>query len=1259
MAATDPHPTDPHPTDPHPTDPHALRSREELAAALTALRESKGMTVREVARESGLPIATVGGYFSGRHLPPLATLPQFVGLLTLLGVDDAALPAWTDAVNRMRRAPGPRPGDAPAPYRGLVTYQAEDAAYFFGREELTASLLERVTGAPTTPVVVVGPSGSGKSSLLRAGLVAQLADRGLGVVVVTPGPDPLRTLADIEATPDPDVLLVDQLEELFTGGHDRADVDTFVGTLGALHAAGTTVVVGLRADFFDRALEIHGLAGWLTANQVPVGPLSTAALRRVVVEPARVAGIQVDDALVEVLLTEATGRSASGATALDAGALPLLSHALYAAWLVSSGRRLTLAHLKEVGGFAGAIAQTAEQLHDSLGAPERLVERATLLRLVHVHESATVTRRAVPAEELSAPEVAGVVEAYTRARLLTSDRGNVQLAHEALLVAWPRLAGWVEDSRDGLRIRSRLGAAARAWDESGRDADLLYRGSALEQAMSWVTGPAAPAGLSAAESAFLEESTAAATRAAQARRRSTRRLRLLAAGLAVLAATTGGLTLAAIAQSRAIADERDLAVSRQLAVTAQSLAGTDPALAGQVAVAALAAADTVEARSAVLSASGRPGIARLPLVEGIVNDLAASPDGDLVAAATDAGTLVVASTADRLAERASLAVPDTALYGTTFSADGALLAATGDAGTLHLWATSEDTPTELAVTELAVTGEPVGATLYEVAFSPGGDLAAAASSDGLVHLWTVTDDGAELVGNAQLSQTGPAQAVAFGPDGTLVAGGSDGVVGFWDVSEPAAPAPLGEIVAAGGRVTSLDLSADGRTLVVGSTDTFAYVWDVSDVAAPVAGPRLEGAASWVNTVDVDPTGTVVAGASSDKQLWLWDAATGAVRQSLAHPTTLLAGVWSPGGDRLFSAGADGTLRVWDAASSVLSGFGSIPGQGVFEGSLLYTASADGLRVWDAADPDVITLLSRSPAPESAAQLDGALDVSAAGLAVAGDTNGSLHVWDVTAPASPRYVRSVQPHSAWVDAIAFSADGTAMAASSDDGSITLWDTSRGVAEEPTARLDDLGGYVYTVSFAPDGRTLVASVLSGQVLLIDVSDLARPTVVGSPETGPTGYIYSAAFSPDGRTVAASGNDKSIWLWDVTDPARPTPLGAPLLWADGYATNVWFSPDGSLLAGAMTDGTVRLWDVTDRARPLRWASLTGIAGTVYGIDFSPDGRHVSAAGGDRSVRVWETRPDDALAELCDAAHRGTPITDGEWDRVAGDVDLPQICA
>ncbi|KGM14833.1 hypothetical protein N867_15100, partial [Actinotalea fermentans ATCC 43279 = JCM 9966 = DSM 3133] len=505
----------------------------------TALRQARGLTVREVARESGLPIATVGGYFSGRHLPPLATLPQFVRLLTVLGVDDDALGTWTDVVNRMRRAPGPRPGDAPVPYRGLVTYQAEDADYFFGREELTANLLARVTGAPTTPIVVVGPSGSGKSSLLRAGLAARLTAKGRRVVVVTPGPDPLGALGDAGALAPGDVLLVDQLEELFTGGHERAEVDTLVARLTTLHDAGTCVVVGLRADFFDRALETPGLATWLTANQVPVGPLSAEALRRVVVEPARVAGIEVDEALVEVLLAEATGRSGSNGTALDAGALPLLSHALYAAWLASSGRRLTLAHLKEVGGFAGAIAQTAEQLHDALGPAERVVERATLLRLVHVHESATVTRRAVPAEDLSASEVRGVVEAYTRARLLTSDRGNVQLAHEALLVAWPRLAGWVEESRDGLRIRSRLGTAARTWHESGRDPDLLYRGSALEQAMSWVTGPAAPAGLSAAESAFLDESTAAATRAARARRRSARRLRLLAAGLAVLAAATG------------------------------------------------------------------------------------------------------------------------------------------------------------------------------------------------------------------------------------------------------------------------------------------------------------------------------------------------------------------------------------------------------------------------------------------------------------------------------------------------------------------------------------------------------------------------------------------------------------------------------------------------------------------------------------------------------------------------------------------------
>lgn len=1241
----------------HP-DPALFASRDDLAAALTILRELSGLTVRDVARAANLPVATAGGYFSGRHLPGLSTLDQFVRVLDTLGLPDGEVPGWVAAVNRLRRAPGPRPATALAPYLGLAAYQPEDADLFFGREVLTQALVARVTAGPTTPLVVIGSSGSGKSSLLRAGLAATLLAGGGRVVVITPGSDPRVTLARTIAAEElvrGVVLVIDQFEEVFAPDPTGVVVAEVVAALAALHDAGIVIVLGLRADFFDRLLEVDTLAGWLAENQVLVGPLSIDSLRRVVVEPARVAGIEIDDALVEVLVAEAGAGSAVG-SGLEASALPLLSHALYVTWLATSGRRLTLAQYRAVGGLAGAIAQSAEAVHATLPPDQLAVERGTLLRLVHVRAGVADTRRPADSTSFSSRAESGVVAAYVAARLLTSDRGQLQIAHEALLTAWPRLRSWVDADRDGLRTRGRLTEVVQQWHDTDRDPELLYRGGALDTALAWIGSTSEPVGLGAVESEFLDESQSARARGAAGQRRSTQRLRVLAASLAALALSTAGLAGVLLAQNRAVVQDRDLAVSRQLAVTARALAATDPALAGQIAVAAELTADTVEGRTALLSASGDHTVTRLIAAREVINSVQVSPDGATLAVGTEAGRVVLWTTGTAPHQVAELPVPDASLYDVTFSADGAFLAAAGNGGAPSVWDMT-DAEHPVAVT---TDGAGVTATLYDVVLSADGALLAAAASDGSLQLWSRDAGGAFVHAAAVPAFDGAVQALALDASGTvLAAGGVDGLMAVWDVTDPANPVVrTAAFTGSGGRVTSLDITPDGTRIAAGSTDSLVHLWDVSTPATPVAGPVLAGAASWVNDVAFSDDGELLAAASSDKRLWVWHTGDGTLTQSFAHPTTLLTTSWSPDGRSLYTGAADGVVRQWTYPGSTLSGFASIPGQGVFGRSVLVAASSDGIRLWDAADPDNPTLLSLTAAP-AGVHLDGAVDVSdSLSLVVAGDDSGGLHFWDIRDPAEPVFVTSKHVHTGFVEGVTFDRTGTRLAVAADDSSVTLWDLSSGIPDEPTSRLPDLGGFAYTASFSPDATTLVIAVFAGQVLIADVADLSAPRLVGEPLTGPRGYVYSAAISPDGRTIAAGGNDKSIWLWDIADRAAPKPIGRPLLWADGYATNVIFSPDGRLLAGGMTDGTVRLWDLADRAAPERWASLEGISGTVYGVDFSHDSRHVTAAGGDRTIQIWDTSLGKARAEVCASAARGVAITGSEWARIAGEVPRPDLC-
>ncbi len=724
--------------------------------------------------------------------------------------------------------------------------------------------------------------------------------------------------------------------------------------------------------------------------------------------------------------------------------------------------------------------------------------------------------------------------------------------------------------------------------------------------------------------------------------------------LAVAAVAAGALAVVGWLQNATLHHERDLAISRQLAVTARSLTSTDPGLASQVALAAQGVANTLESRSALLSATGLTPVSRLAEVGGIVNAVAVSPDGSVVAVGNDSSSVQLWTTGGHPHELARIAVGGTSIFDLAFSPSGGLLVGGGDGGALLVWDVSDPArPVPVDVSQA-----DVGTTIYGVATDRAGRLVAAGAHDGTVHLWRVGAAG--LTPAATISAfDGTVQSVLL--DGHLLAAaGSKGLLGLWEVTDPTAPVRLvAPVVAAGGQIASLDLSPDGHTLAVGSWDDTVHLWDIADPAAPVAGTALTGPTSWINRVAFSPDGSTLAATSSDKHLWTWDVATGRATRTLPNPTVLLGQAWAPDGSAVYAAGADGALRVWAYPGSTLVGLASAPAGLPFADGFVATATADGLRIWDTTDLESPRLLSLAPAPDGV-RLDGAVDVSAPlGLAVAGTRSGAVYVWDISVRSAPVLLGSLTAHTNWVENVAFDPAGTHLAVASDDETISLWDLSAGLPTAPAA-LIHAGGMVYSASFSPDGDTLVAAVLTaGQVRLYDVTDLADPTQIGAPLTGPVGYVYNAVFSPDGRIVAASGNDGSVWLWDASTLSAPTPLGSPLVWADGHATTLDFSADGRYLAAAMTDGTVRVWDVSDPRHPTRWAALEGFSGTVYGVAFSPDGTHVLGAGADRTVRVFDTSLATAHDELCGAAGRGAPMTAKEWARVAGDIPFPRLCS
>lgn len=1320
-----------HRRDDDPPDPRLIATPDDFRAALTRLRARAGLSIRQVADElrrraaTPVSVATLGGWFGGRHLPTPKLSPVLADMLVLFGVDDEAdLAAWRDALERVRPAPGPRPSGGPPPFRGLAAYGPEDADFFHGRDALTAELLDLAarSRARGRPFIVVGASGSGKSSLLRAGLIPALRRAGSRpagdwtCVVLTPGERPLRELAGrLAATagrlagprdevpggdavraalarPDrgrPLLIVVDQFEEVFTSCRDDAERSAFIETLcaaaGPPRAAATaedttpaggreagntgdvedagpdvTVALGMRADFYLNALGVPALVRVLQEAQLVVGPMSEAELRQAITEPARRCGLTVEPALVEVLLRDvaAPRPERSGEVSYEAGALPLLSHALLATWEKSRSRTLTLEHYRATGGIRGAVANTAEDAFAALGTPERReIAHRLFLRLVRTDHEAVDTRRRVARADLlagddgaEAADVREVLDRFVAARLITVDEGGVQIVHEALLTAWPRLARWLDDDRSWRRLQHGLTIAAQGWQEAGRHPDGLYRGGMLEL----VRENAARHGreLTRLERDFLDASAAHGAAEVRAARRRVRRRQQFLALLAVLLSATVGTFVYARQANASERREQARALSRSVADEADRLRGTDVPLAGQLALAAYRIAPTVEARSSLLNATAAPAVWRLRGPSGRpLRSMTVSGDGRLLAAGTDDGRVRLwrIGADGRASAAGTVAAPPGPVQAVALDHDGTLLATAGPGAPLRLWRTA-DPARPVALGAPAGPGQAISA----IALSADGRALAAASGSA-VYLWRLAPSGAATPARRPAGPRQDVRAVAFTPDGrTLAAGSNDARVYLWNVAGRGAPSRLATLGGAAGQIFCLAVSADGRRLAAGTgAGHRVYRWDIGDPAHPVsAGPPLAGPASWINAVAFGPGGRTVAAGSSDGTLWLFDARTGRAIAQLPHPHPVSA-VSFPSDGSVLTLAEDGTIRGWSLPGPVIGGMRDSVFALAFDASghrlgVGPGAGDDTLSVWDPTRPQGPVQVGRAitgAAGDGRFSGSGALTPDGHTFA-AGTVGGSLTLWDIRDPARPRpYGPPFRAATQLVEAVTAGPAGHTLAVSSDDGAVHLVDVRRpdrpvtvAVLRPPVSQL------IYQASFSPDGRLLAAAGGARQVSLWDIRRPGRPRLLATLG-GFTAEAYSTAFDGDGRVLAAGGADGTVRLWDVSDPRRPRSLGRPLTGPVGYVYSVAFAPRRDVLAGGSTDDTIWLWDLARPRRPVHLATLTGPAKGVLAVAFGPDGHTLAGGGHDRTVRLWDTSPAAAAARIC--ATTGEPITRAEWTR------------
>ena len=1147
-------------------------------------------------------------------------------------------------------------GPGVAPFKGLAAFESADAQDFFGRERLVAELMAHLVGSRL--VAVVGPSGSGKSSAVRAGLLPALA---AGMLpggerwqqrIMRPAEHPLRALDEALAEPGEDglVIFVDQFEELFTSAADADEQAAFVQRLVDIvvgEDSDVRVVLALRADYYGHCAAYPQLADLLGDSHVLVGAMREDELRRVIDLPARRAGLRIEAELTDALVSDVVA---------EPGGLPLLSTALLELWQLRDGRHMRLEHYEATGGVHGAVGRLAETAFEHLTADQQAAARRVLLRLAGVGEGDAVVRRRAPLDEFEVDrdaDGATVLEVFTRDRLLTTSDGTVEVSHEALFREWPRLTAWLAEDAQGRVLHASLSDAARDWASRGRDASELYRGARLDSAQEWAAEH--PDQLNDLEREFLQHSQHAGQQELRRARRTNRRLRSLLVGVAVL------LALSVVAAVVAL-DERDGARRAALVSDAQRLGAeglTETTVDRSLLMArqGLALHDSVRTRGNLLSA-----LMQVPAATKVyygrsqdLQDLAVSPDGRQLALAGDSKTLTLVDTRSGKETGPPIRMLDS-LGVVAFSPDGRTIAV-GDGGNLALF----DAQTHKLRARLggrpkesvSLSGEMAPSPIADIRFSPHGrSLIAVARNDdtddaeGALFLYVLR--GRRWV----LTATRPGELVRYFPDGERIVGESPTgeFLELWDAHTLTTLRKLRHIPP--GSYPG-EVATDGSLPIeYNLTVRLANIFDRRP-------PRFFGQGS---TPDLTPDGRLLVAPGGDSnEMPVWDRAAGRPRESIKMLTpTAGAHAVSPDSRTLYTSAPSGRTIAWDLTRS----------RRVYrQAPQRFTTPDAPTQAW-AVSPDsanVVTVqpdgtIRRRDAVSLRSSVIGRLPSRLRGVlsvvVIPGQRTLALLrfdgvvLWSLRDHRVTRRIKDQLNRRGCCDA-AVAPDGrTLIAGQFPSRVLKRWDLRRGSALPALT----MTAPVHNVAFAPDGRSFAVGLKDGEVEIYDTRSARRRLRWRADVSDVT-----PTYSPDGRIVATGGYSGAPKLWRAR---TGKPIGRPLT---GFSNGAWqltFSPDGRTLASSGFDGTTLLHDIATRR--LIGPPLPGPNKVAAAPYFTPDGKRmvvyytndiVVRVGAIHQVRSWDVSPTLWARRACAVA--GRTLTRSEWKQLLPNRDYRPACS
>ena len=1062
------------------------------------------------------------------------------------------------------------------PWKGLASYEPGDADFFVGRDAIVSEVIARLVDYSV--VIVTGPSGSGKSSLVRAGVMPALADgaiigsRGWRVTLLSPGDRPLDAVRGALAD-GPDLLVLDPGDDLLAvAGTD--ELGPIADTLRAAVATGTRIVMTLRGDLFGRLTELNALAPRAGAGTVLVGPPSDDELRQVVQDPARRVGLDVEPALVDAVVSDVRGRPA---------ALPLLSTALVRTWERREHGRLTLAGYVAAGGAASALERLAEEAYASMDDDERLAARRILLRLV-VNDDGLWRRRRLSIDE-AAPAGDDAAERALRVlsdhRLVSLDVGEVQLSHEALTGAWPRFASWLAEREQTAGVFDHLTTSALAWQAGGRDDADLYRGTRLQAAVDLESSR--PDDLGPVEREFIARSRGAGDRELTSLRRGRRRLMLVAGALVLL------LAVASFAGVLAVQGRNDAAEAARQAdaqrVGLQALGRSDVSQKLLLAVAAVRLHANAGTEASLLAALQEAG--------GAAMTVPLTAPAQTLAVSTDGWIGVGESNGHVEAFPPQFGTSDDQMPAGSW---------TGGASTnVVAWLSGHDAMLVGAVDPARVVSmnpHNGGVSTFATGWSPT--------------VFTATGDEAWVAGVSDSPPTGPgAQLLGQRSDDTTTR-----------VRVPLAADPTAMFPGPGSTVTVVERGTVQRVDLARAEVTSTVSVPVTALVVASTDGRLAAASSPDGSVELVDLQT---GASSQR---IPNLGTGLAAMALSPDGSLLAGVEPRGG----------LIRVWSTSNGVerasfTSDLGHVHAVAwAPDGTRLYTTptSQAGLQVWDLshyASP-VTRVAAASPAGAGKSTVT-AVDPTTRTLAVGTDEgrawfldidSGTAHV--ATGPARPAIV-----------SVAFADDGRLALTADAGGMLTLWDPSTGqrVADltAPT-RVEGLSD-VSRAPVSPDGRT-AASFIDGYGLrLVDVvSRTIGPPVY--PDLGNKSEYEVLGWSPDGRYVVVGAQGIGFrpaamtpGVWALVDPRDGRVVWRTDAPEQIVAADVAFAEDGRTIVVPGQSGRLYFLDAGSGALPSNGGAAVEAPAvndrqTPASVSVSPDGRHLSVVSEAHPVEIWD---------------------------------------